>query len=1403
MKLANSPFSYFGTSAGYTTPKSILGSLETAIDVTPGNYTCDQCSDPNCAYPYGMQLINEEVKIAFPSGCCDWFVSWQQDYRDGSINTGPGGQTFYVEAEINPCLTVPDNSPTFNTPANNIFCINQCNTMDNSATDLDRSANGPDSLVYTLVSPLQGHKKPVTYNKPYNYLDPTLVAKDSSACIGFNLDNQTGILQFQPKIQEISVMAIEVDEWRPDANGIYQKIGSVIRDIEFYVSSSCPNATNIPPVIPGINGGNTYSQKSCGGDFQTCFNVKAFDLVPTDTVKIAWNGPGDMKGATFTLIANGQKWPTAVFCWFYTDSMERIKPYTFTVTAWISNPPHDSVSKTFSFYILPPPKVTHSATNGTCGIVNFKAVPDSSSSSIDNYLWVGQGNPGSKPMYISSPTGSYQYYKKGWYGYSLLVTGTLAGCYESITDSVYVTPSLEIDRPIDTIVCAKSPSLKLQTSIGKGTPPYSYLWNTGETTQTKSAIITSDTAFKVTVTDATGCTDFDSTYIRFQNPPLPKPAITINKCANSSLSINASDLGSQVVWTAIIGGKTIPNYSYSNPLTVNDSGIYIATAQNSNICPGTDSFIVKPLQNNTSILNEAVCYGSTFGFPFEGKIMWIDSGSGWIPDSTGNTLNIHVGNYKVYQLKYLNPIDINGAICIDTILRNFLVNPPSKELIASPFPQICMYQDSFDLKTYENSKYPGGEWVYPRNQKAIKNGYLFPSILGQTSNDSILGYLYYSYSIAASTPNCLPLDSQRIIIWSKVYAGPDINIWKECGKYILNNENVTPQFGGKWTALPGTPPSCLDYNGDTAFFNPDSVVGNGIYGFVYTYFNKADTTACNGADTMYINLIDKPVITIAPIGNLCDDGNPVALNISPAGGILEIDGNQTSSALAGFNIIPKALYPGYHRLKYIIRNTTGNSGCTDTSGIGFKVIPAPDAYFSTSDSSWQYCASHGPIKLIPITAGGLFFGSGVYNKGSDYYFEPSRLMSDSTLVNAGIVYDLPYNNNLCSVIYSQNITVVPNAVIKIISDSILCGNNNVFTIQAAAANCDGYYWSSPDANGQDAGTFKNPVKSSNSLTVNYIPGAAQLKQKYFTIYLAGWGAKGCDTVYTSLKIRIKPGPQAEFSSRPLLGCDPVDEHFKNLSYDSSSSIVKYEWNFGDGSPSSDTTNPTHIYHSTLGDTIGLYFVTLTVTSSDGCSNSKASTTSPILVYADPVPIISAKPSFTTLDKPKIRFGLSPQSLWIDPNDTTNIYLWHFIPQGLDTGGYATIANPEHTYMDTGKFTVTLNVTVNNGCTGTDSAIAVVDVRPAFAIFIPNIFLPGSRIDPDKTFKPVLSSYSKFTMTISSRWGNMVYNTNDPNMGWDGRILGQMVSSDVYIYKIEVSDLYGKTYKYNGNVTMMR
>jgi len=269
---------------------------------------------------------------------------------------------------------------------------------------------------------------------------------------------------------------------------------------------------------------------------------------------------------------------------------------------------------------------------------------------------------------------------------------------------------LEIRNRQDTIVCAKSPSIKLSADVTIGIPPYNYLWNTGETTRTKNAVITKDTFFWVTISDSGGCTNSHTIDITFLNPPPPQPANLVYKCAGYGTQIN-SDIGSKVVWTAILGNKTIPNYADSTPLTVKDTGIYIATAVNSAICPGVDTFIVKNVPATAGYTKDTtICPGkSTYLNLPQYNQAWIDSGTNnWI--YLGGSVNLvflrNPAINKVYKLRFLMTFAPNPnpqyVSCTDTAYLNVHVNPPSSIKIKVPLPELCVYDLPLDLSKYSN-----------------------------------------------------------------------------------------------------------------------------------------------------------------------------------------------------------------------------------------------------------------------------------------------------------------------------------------------------------------------------------------------------------------------------------------------------------------------------------------------------------------------------------------------------------------------------------------------------------------------------------------------------------------------------------------------------------------------------
>jgi len=73
------------------------------------------------------------------------------------------------------------------------------------------------------------------------------------------------------------------------------------------------------------------------------------------------------------------------------------------------------------------------------------------------------------------------------------------------------------------------------------------------------------------------------------------------------------------------------------------------------------------------------------------------------------------------------------------------------------------------------------------------------------------------------------------------------------------------------------------------------------------------------------------------------------------------------------------------------------------------------------------------------------------------------------------------------------------------------------------------------------------------------------------------------------------------------------------------------------------------------------------------------------------------------------------------------------------------------------------------------------------MMIPNSFTPNEDNRNDYFFPVCQCEYSYYTMTITDRWGNTVFSTNNINIRWDGRFKGNLCPEDIYIFKIESTE----------------
>lgn len=61
----------------------------------------------------------------------------------------------------------------------------------------------------------------------------------------------------------------------------------------------------------------------------------------------------------------------------------------------------------------------------------------------------------------------------------------------------------------------------------------------------------------------------------------------------------------------------------------------------------------------------------------------------------------------------------------------------------------------------------------------------------------------------------------------------------------------------------------------------------------------------------------------------------------------------------------------------------------------------------------------------------------------------------------------------------------------------------------------------------------------------------------------------------------------------------------------------------------------------------------------------------------------------------------------------------------------------------------------------------------------------------------------FSMTIYNRWGEIIFQTKDPDKGWDGKFRGLEQRSDTFIWQIDLTTKQGEKLSSKGTVMLIR
>ncbi|MBL0256907.1 MAG: gliding motility-associated C-terminal domain-containing protein [Bacteroidetes bacterium] len=88
------------------------------------------------------------------------------------------------------------------------------------------------------------------------------------------------------------------------------------------------------------------------------------------------------------------------------------------------------------------------------------------------------------------------------------------------------------------------------------------------------------------------------------------------------------------------------------------------------------------------------------------------------------------------------------------------------------------------------------------------------------------------------------------------------------------------------------------------------------------------------------------------------------------------------------------------------------------------------------------------------------------------------------------------------------------------------------------------------------------------------------------------------------------------------------------------------------------------------------------------------------------------------------------------------------------------------------------------------------------LVFPNAFTPNED-GINEIFLPLGSEVSTYDLRIFNRWGQLIFETDDQNKGWDGRFHGRAQQDGIYLYKVSYGIRSGEEKARTGKLVLIR
>ena len=917
------------------------------------------------------------------------------------------------------------------------------------------------------------------------------------------------------------------------------------------------------------------------------------------------------------------------------------------------------------------------APNGGCAFqdVNFTNTSTGTYSGT-TYNW--NFNPGSSTN--TDPT--FQFNGGGTYNVTLTVDNG-PGCTSSITQPVTV-----IDAPVvsiagddgdgDLVYClfpGDNTTSETVTFSNFTTGAVSYEWDFGDgsplfTTNSLASFTHDYTSYgtftvTMTATHANGCQTSETLTVIFEK--FVSAAMTLNLteysgCAPHDLStlVNLSVNATTFVWdfgdgtTITTNDPDPPAYAYTA------AGTYTISLTASNSCNSASATIAPiiiidgPTAGFTPSTTNG-CAPQTVSFNNTSQDTQPANNYQWDMGNGNTYVNTTTPPNQVYPTTGTYTVElIAGNACgNDTITQTIIIDTiPTVDLVLDPITGCTPLNvdPAATLLTGNNVNWQwyvdGGYYSNAPNDIANQN---FVSL---NPNDST------QHTIQVNVYNNCGNDSEI----QSVYVHPPVIAGFTAQDTICLGDLSSFTNTSTGTELTYT----WDFGDGSPFVNDTNTTHT--YVTAGDYIVSLTTVGVCGTDTytFTVTVLDIPVIDITPNPtSLCSGESVSFTNNSSTNGTYFWDFGPNASIPSSALFDPGSITfsgTGQQTVSFAI----DYAGCQASDTVYIDVNPVPVADFTVVPNAGCTPLSTVLTNTTVDTPGNTYtwdYGNGTNSSG----FNP---VNQTYL---GGILDTTYTVQLivetaagCFDTLEQTVTVnpLPVAQFTILDDTVCLGDAMLFANNSTGATS--YLWDFGDGN---TSTVISPAHTFGN-------------NGNFQVSLVAYSIAGC-TDTALVDIYIDSIPTAAFTN--TIECFGNITTFTN---NSTGSPVSYTWDFGDGSPLDNTTNPTHLYGAS-----GSYIVTLTATNSVNCSNSVIQ-----LVQVNDVPVADFTWSQTC----------EGQSMnFTDASLNTPIgWAWDF-----GDGATSLIQNPSHVYGDTGTYSVQLIVSGGSGCLDSITMDVYVDSIP--------------------------------------------------------------------------------------------